>query len=231
MGDGFNVVKNGSSPQVRGRPYVLPGAGAATGLIPAGAGQTGAYARGGILPGAHPRRCGADSVRPGLLVEVGGSSPQVRGRRSWRAARWPRWRLIPAGAGQTRRAGYRRCRRWAHPRRCGADTPWTRPLLMRTGSSPQVRGRRHAPSSARPRRGLIPAGAGQTVGSGRVERSPRAHPRRCGADPTLRSIFARTGGSSPQVRGRPDRVVYGAGSAGLIPAGAGQTSAASGTPP
>ena len=72
------------------------------------------------------------------------------------------------------------------------------------GSSPRVRGRQSTRRCLYDRRGLIPAGAGQT--------SPR---------PRLRCLAT---GSSPRVRGRPVGGGDCAGRCGLIPAGAGQTS-------
>ena len=74
------------------------------------------------------------------------------------------------------------------------------------GSSPQVRGRLSCRESRTCSSGLIPAGAGQTVGAVQAMCRLRAHPRRCGAD---------CGGPTRRRRGP-----------GLIPAGAGQTDTA-----
>ena len=172
---------------------------------------------------AHPRRCGADTAPTRLLPVDPGSSPQVRGRRIHRAVHRPRPGLIPAGAGQTLPArGFRRFR-WAHPRRCGADERDITPAGLGEGSSPQVRGRRSRLTGGWWRRGLIPAGAGQTSVATTATSETEAHPRRCGADMIVGSGLTREPGSSPQVRGRlpaPARALV---SPGLIPAGAGQT--------
>ena len=173
----------GSSPQVRGRPCGGGPEPLVERLIPAGAGQTGGTPRAHVVGGAHPRRCGADHRRRGSRARSNG--------------------LIPAGAGQTAQEEppYRAAR--AHPRRCGADPAIWFPSVVKSGSSPQVRGRQRGFRHVRHHQRLIPAGAGQTV-----LRSPRG-------------VVVQ--GSSPQVRGRP-----GFGPAlrcwlGLIPAGAGQT--------
>ena len=133
----------GSSPQVRGRLRRGFIRGAPRGLIPAGAGQTRGCRGVCLLPWAHPRRCGADIIRPPASTRC-------------------RW-LIPAGAGQTPAPRPWRQGRWAHPRRCGADNFLLTTRSPYRGSSPQVRGRLVLLPTARRRAGLIPAGAGQTV--------------------------------------------------------------------
>ena len=157
------VYGEGSSPQVRGRPagraFAVPG----DGLIPAGAGQTGLAVPGRRVTGAHPRRCGADINRPEGLVQVRGSSPQVRGRQPLVGHAAPGPGLIPAGAGQTACDFVTHWRLRAHPRRCGADSAMSRARRPWLGSSPQVRGRRVGRRRPGHARGLIPAGAGQTV--------------------------------------------------------------------
>ena len=131
--------------------------------------------------------------------------------------------LIPAGAGQTKRASPPQSHRRAHPRRCGADRLFVPGNTVTVGSSPQVRGRHSAHQTAARGSGLIPAGAGQTNPPGRSSSTTWAHPRRCGADTSSTRVSPVSVGSSPQVRGR--RAGYHAGGAGggLIPAGAGQT--------
>ena len=172
------------------------------GLIPAGAGQTGCATLRALRVSAHPRRCGADPKQHRPNVEHMGSSPQVRGRPAGRVDGSACGGLIPAGAGQT---GYRTCPPWsnrAHPRRCGADHVGLWAFVAGPGSSPQVRGRLPPHRAPRHPQGLIPAGAGQTLGSrGRVVRR-WAHPRRCGADKQLGNAMRSVMGSSPQVRGR-----------------------------
>ena len=96
-------------------------------------------------------------------------------------------------------------------------------------------------------RGLIPAGAGSTPGSGIEPPGPRgsspqvrgapddhivalagleAHPRRCGEHTFVVPMLAHESGSSPQVRGARGVGPVGLSSRGLIPAGAGSTAAA-----
>ena len=196
----------GSSPRVRGRHRWARPVPKLLGLIPAGAGQTVIGLGGGAGSPAHPRGCGADISSIAPWTSPPGSSPRVRGRRGFLPRK--RWTLglIPAGAGQTFSLKVPTVCGTAHPRGCGADRPH-RPR-------PQLRA------------GLIPAGAGQTAG-GRVARlGVGAHPRGCGADIFASSFEISTPGSSPRVRGRLGGTGLTPGALRLIPAGAGQTSAA-----
>ncbi len=71
--------------------------------------------------------------------------------------------------------------------------------------------------------GSIPARAGPTRTCGGSGRSPRAHPRGCGADSTVASGITWHQGASPRVRGRLLRAGRGPELHGSIPAGAGPT--------
>ena len=213
----------GSSPQVRGRRGDWVISERRTGLIPAGAGQTRNGAQSTSRFWAHPRRCGADQCAQKQILDGMGSSPQVRGRRQPGSEASPFSGLIPAGAGQTRTRHGERRRGRAHPRRCGADRTAPGRTPVPHGSSPQVRGRLHVERHVGARRGLIPAGAGQTPDNFTSGYGQRAHPRRCGADDWALPHDTVFPGSSPQVRGRPAAVHPSQPAPGLIPAGAGQT--------
>ena len=147
----------------------------------------------------------------------------MRGRRCVSRSMGRRWRLIPAGAGQTRWSALGERQRWAHPRRCGADDVHPHRVWGAGGSSPQVRGRRLVRTDSLTLPGLIPAGAGQTHWAGCAFAGDKAHPRRCGADLHEQLRIGLTEGSSPQVRGRLRQGAVVALALGLIPAGAGQT--------
>ena len=199
----------GSSPQVRGRRPTTSAPATCHGLIPAGAGQT--RRRGWVFPvgWAHPRRCGADEFAEPMGLGYSGSSPQVRGRLLPGRVVIPGSGLIPAGAGQTNSWSGRAWIVSAHPRRCGADHIARGGRDAALGSSPQVRGRRGARPAGVLHPGLIPAGAGQTTANWWTTPSPRAHPRRCGADIDDPREKPGITGSSPQVRGRRRRTGHG----------------------
>ncbi len=170
-------------------------------LIPAGAGRTSHRRRLGCRRRAHPRRCGAHELVVVVHVGLDGSSPQVRGAPAALRPRFPRPRLIPAGAGRTAERELFRPGRGAHPRRCGAHNNAPAGAPRFDGSSPQVRGARHFLFLLGGAFRLIPAGAGRTK-LARNRRGRRwAHPRRCGAHPVNGPLNWAVRGSSPQVRG------------------------------
>ena len=75
------------------------------------------------------------------LPKVAGSSPQVRGKPFLALLGPVRLRLIPAGAGKTRKLCKGSSRTAAHPRRCGENFQMEAKAFTTPGSSPQVRGK------------------------------------------------------------------------------------------
>ena len=92
-----------------------------------------------------------------------------------------------------------------------------------TGSSPRVRGKPRRQPGDHPHPGLIPARAGKTTSDEYQSDAERAHPRACGENRCGRRRLARSWGSSPRVRGKPERPDQGRRGRGLIPARAGKT--------
>ena len=213
-------------------------------LIPAGAGRTPSPWAWRLAGGAHPRWRGEDSRGRRAGTVCGGSSPLARGgpvrlvqcpdlirlipagagRTSTDERDRPTaLRLIPAGAGRTSTEGPRCPGRSAHPRWRGEDVEAQASPNGKTGSSPLARGGRTyrwAPGSGA---GLIPAGAGRTVGTQTDIFAPRAHPRWRGEDPGLTRSSISSTGSSPLARGGLLSGSLWTLLVGLIPAGAGRT--------
>ena len=152
-----------------------------------------------------------------------GSSPRVRGKRTWPRSRWARSRIIPARAGQTLTSRTGDAKGPDHPRACGANISLQMSRTMPHGSSPRVRGKPVGAATVRVRRRIIPARAGQTTpmiaGTGM---SPD-HPRACGANSFRSSSHGLLSGSSPRVRGKPARLPRFGQCQRIIPARAGQT--------
>ena len=194
--------KYGSSPQVRGTSrgaaLVLP----KRGLIPAGAGKTCRICDQAKRSAAHPRRCGENFIPVSQSVLPAGSSPQVRGKLSALVLEHLENRLIPAGAGKTDKRLRALCVSPAHPRRCGENKVDNATAKVRTGSSPQVRGKPSRPRRRTHPERLIPAGAGKTPCIHLRARQNTAHPRRCGENEGTITSNAIVYGSSPQVRGK-----------------------------
>ena len=152
-----------------------------------------------------------------------GSSPLARGRRVARQHTTRSERLIPAGAGATRRPKPRRSPGSAHPRWRGGDEAWTDYEGSCDGSSPLARGRHQMGATSRRKIRLIPAGAGATPHPRSCGCVPTAHPRWRGGDATDDGNFDAPLGSSPLARGRHDVESCLEVGIRLIPAGAGAT--------
>ena len=217
------VLIRGSSPRVRGKRYLGPALPAARGLIPACAGKT--LVEGPQRPRlrAHPRVCGENSRSMRTSGTPSGSSPRVRGKRERHPVAGHRRRLIPACAGKIATPSPTLAAVRAHPRVCGENGSWALGSTFADGSSPRVRGKYALGGDRTLDRGLIPACAGK-IYSPALERimSP-AHPRVCGENSRRASSTAAGFGSSPRVRGKPERRPGGDGGGGLIPACAGKT--------
>ena len=95
----------GSSPQMRGARCRAASARPPSRIIPADAGSTTKVhipAKAGL---DHPRRCGEHLERRGQLTACAGSSPQMRGARTYMFLLSQPDRIIPADAGSTARTG------------------------------------------------------------------------------------------------------------------------------
>ena len=195
----------GSSPRVRGKRFARRLVRGLRRLIPACAGKT--FPRGKQIrqTGAHPRVCGENPSWAAFVVVLGGSSPRVRGKRTDRSIREAEGGLIPACAGKTSLPRQVRHPVGAHPRVCGENFRRLLISLCRMGSSPRVRGK-HALCILFPGlTGLIPACAGKTANFNVFGLHFRAHPRVCGENGKYAGSPVLKSGSSPRVRGKPNR--------------------------
>ena len=75
------MLKEGSSPHVRGALPACPPRSSLSGIIPACAGSTRYMVSRHCLLGDHPRMCGEHRSSHTTLIHGGGSSPHVRGAR------------------------------------------------------------------------------------------------------------------------------------------------------
>ncbi|OZG55702.1 hypothetical protein BTIS_1929 [Bifidobacterium tissieri] len=218
------VLRNsGSSPRVRGKPFVLTKLPFCTRIIPACAGQTLFSRKTRPLSPDHPRVCGANSTACRSIPARTGSSPRVRGKRLTVTVNDDGSRIIPACAGQTCTHARVLITAPDHPRVCGANSMAMALMSVHIGSSPRVRGK----LTTRPYLGagdrIIPACAGQTPTATGASPRPTDHPRVCGANVGPGFKPPRPHGSSPRVRGklgrRRDLITH----VRIIPACAGQT--------
>ena len=197
-----------------------------TGIIPAYAGNTNETKTRLFEPRDHPRVCGEHPQLTGGDVQKAGSSPRMRGTHVCKLVFSTCKGIIPAYAGNTPvkigwHVGY-----GDHPRVCGEHLPLVSSSAASAGSSPRMRGTPH-PGQTRPRRhGIIPAYAGNTSHRPSETRSTWDHPRVCGEHWIDRSGTPQYLGSSPRMRGTQSHCRPCMRHIGIIPAYAGNTSAA-----
>ena len=166
-----------------------------------------------------------------LAVFALGSSPRVRGTRGDEGLHELVGGIIPACAGNTgRRVPAVRGGR-DHPRVCGEHFGVSGVPYCAMGSSPRVRGTLGLEVRDGPVLGIIPACAGNTRAKGRSGRSIWDHPRVCGEHRPAHPVLSSASGSSPRVRGTRLPVRSGQQDLGIIPACAGNTRGAWGSPP
>ena len=102
---GFKKGTSGLSPLARGtHPKPLPGA-AELRFIPAGAGNTSMLGNGHERPPVYPRWRGEHVVEYSSARSTSGLSPLARGTLLWINISGLKFRFIPAGAGNTGKAG------------------------------------------------------------------------------------------------------------------------------
>ena len=213
----------GSSPLTRGKPGAGLELDLRPRLIPAHAGKTSSPPSWEPGRAAHPRSRGENFLIVNVERKVGGSSPLTRGKLPHRERGAEGGRLIPAHAGKTLCRGWHCHGRGAHPRSRGENSPCTTSWLIRLGSSPLTRGKRHEVRGQGCAAGLIPAHAGKTPSTCPADRRSRAHPRSRGENAHPEPVDRAGVGSSPLTRGKPVDGGGHGGDAGLIPAHAGKT--------
>ena len=136
---------------------------------------------------------------------------------------------IPAYAGEPVKSRPQFADGRAYPRVCGGAAPALNFRTIHLGLSPRMRGSPQCAIANTPRRGPIPAYAGEPTRTGPSPLNDRAYPRVCGgARPFLPYSFT-ISGLSPRMRGSHARQSAGAQRKGPIPAYAGEPT--SSTPP
>ena len=196
-----NREGDGSSPLSRGIPSSWPARWLVMGIIPALAGNTLVILPLGVVVGDHPRSRGEYSIAGRRAGMAEGSSPLSRGILPCGADHVEDRRIIPALAGNTCRSAGRSAGVRDHPRSRGEYGGDVGVQISDNGSSPLSRG---IPEPVHPQAwgaGIIPALAGNTLGSSWHQSSSWDHPR-------SRGEYVHTGqgrrdrhGSSPLSRG------------------------------
>ena len=217
------IKPTGSSPRMRGAPFIDGLDNEFDRIIPAHAGSTPRVTRARTASGDHPRACGEHANGIWHRKRVQGSSPRMRGARLSHEKSPLGSRIIPAHAGSTVCHVPLQSTVWDHPRACGEHATGAIAAVDNAGSSPRMRGAPLARVEARHEKGIIPAHAGSTPGPERPWLPFRDHPRACGEhdDLTVPSVYVE--GSSPRMRGAPRDAADAEAHLGIIPAHAGST--------
>ena len=132
-------------------------------------------------------------------------------------------RSIPACAGETSRDCGNSLGKKVYPRVCGGNGLGLSAFALSKGLSPRVRGKLYPQQLALDHIRSIPACAGETIVGVCVLLLLQVYPRVCGGNRGATSDGMMSGGLSPRVRGKPSRPISMPGSAGSIPACAGET--------
>ncbi len=101
-------IFEGSSPRVRGSQGISQDIFLKKGIIPAGAGLTVMIITFQTHVRDHPRGCGAHGGMMATRKQKPGSSPRVRGSPKKANVDYKALRIIPAGAGLTKKSQYLR---------------------------------------------------------------------------------------------------------------------------
>ena len=174
------------------------------------------------LEGVYPRECGGTSPPPMLTTAESGLSPRVRGNPLPQAGAPRGGRSIPASAGEPVRVllGYHLLR--VYPRECGGTAGKIHMTMGVPGLSPRVRGNRLRPNHGVPGVRSIPASAGEPPACRAAITAARVYPRECGGTLLFGPPGEGKSGLSPRVRGNPRQRSASIGTAGSIPASAGE---------
>ncbi len=151
------------------------------------------------------------------------SSPRVRGAVETQPVDDDAAGIIPACAGSSCRNGIPCATSRDHPRACGEQEMSRGLMKSPDGSSPRVRGAVRDCIPGLRRQEIIPARAGSSRRRCRCPRRPWDHPRACGEQFTILSLFAFAAGSSPRVRGTGIFIYFVYIYFGIIPARAGSS--------
>ena len=149
-------------------------------ITPADAGKTRVAA---VLSAAfqdHPRGCGENRGTLTIAVDVTGSPPRMRGKRSCGRLTQHLTRITPADAGKTRQQRKRRRPPQDHPRGCGENYTFAKRYAESTGSPPRMRGKLPSTSSVPFLSRITPADAGKTCVNCALQANFQDHPRGCG---------------------------------------------------
>ena len=212
----------GLSPRVRGNRHVAGASRGGARSIPACAGEPAWICSPLSCAQVYPRVCGGTDRMARRARTATGLSPRVRGNhRAVSRGAGPEG-SIPACAGEPWSGLRGPTPTTVYPRVCGGTAGLYDGTNFYWGLSPRVRGNRSSRPSAVPRRGSIPACAGEPRRCSRSGGQREVYPRVCGGTPAGLTEPQQAQGLSPRVRGNRIRHLRATPAAGSIPACAGE---------
>ena len=155
----------GSSPRMRGTLCHNHGGSGCQGIIPADAGNTKRLSVRLCLTEDHPRGCGEHTFITSARYMSRGSSPRMRGTPPIIIGYGSHGGIIPADAGNTSNSRAKLWPKRDHPRGCGEHGMQSLAHSQDAGSSPRMRGTQKLPTLTGTIIRIIPADAGNTMGT------------------------------------------------------------------
>ncbi len=212
----------GPSPRGRGNQARPIQSIAASGTIPAWAGEPPPEWQGLCRARDHPRVGGGTCASRNQRLCIGGPSPRGRGNLCFCRFRTVRAGTIPAWAGEPHKWRKAPVFRWDHPRVGGGTIHGGFEKTQMQGPSPRGRGNHRAVCCQPSLRGTIPAWAGEPVGNARRGGVLWDHPRVGGGTDLESQTPDGNWGPSPRGRGNLVAALAKAPTTGTIPAWAGE---------
>ena len=167
--------------------------------------------------------CGEQPCPSYWLDQNRGSPPRVRGTVCALDGSVGQLRITPACAGNSGRYGSPGRSRRDHPRVCGEQPISIETPRILSGSPPRVRGTVVIYIFVSQQKRITPACAGNSIRSEIFCRLKKDHPRVCGEQLLVISIWTRMMGSPPRVRGTGYRLTVGRYFCRITPACAGNS--------
>ncbi len=191
----------GSSPRLRGTLVAKPLSVREFRIIPAPAGNAAPLSTKFHWKTDHPRACGERVINHLGVCTFCGSSPRLRGTPVMVLSKPSMDRIIPAPAGNAAHGQATHSPLPDHPRACGERLRIYRSSIDRYGSSPRLRGTRHAVQEKAQDGRIIPAPAGNASCATSARCNFSDHPRACGERRRMVCLDPMKLGSSPRLRG------------------------------
>ena len=170
----------GSAPHMRGIPRSAAHAQPLTRISPAHAGNTFRFLVTWLTGGDQPRTCGEYHAQPLTLSRSRGSAPHMRGIPLLALARFVKWWISPAHAGNTSNSVNQRGDARDQPRTCGEYPLAPGREGIARGSAPHMRGIPHPIGRAVDSPRISPAHAGNTPFDDLLASLSEDQPRTCG---------------------------------------------------